>query len=83
MNYYQSKKHKQRYKTKGTTIQSYRKISKQNIKKGPGIEIEGAHFNCTGEMGIDNLGCLNSSHFYFVASLQKKIKNLWRTDAYS
>ena len=45
----------------------------QNTKKNP--EIEGALFNCAGEIGMDDIGCLNSSlslcYFYFVTSLQK------------
>ena len=60
---------------KEATVQSYRKMSKQNTKKSP--ELEGVYFNCTGEIGMDNFGCLNSSlslfYFYFVTSLQKKI----------
>ena len=40
---------------KETTVQSYQKILNQNIKKSLGIE--GALFNCTGEMGMDNFGC--------------------------
>ena len=45
----------------------------KNTKKTP--KIEAALFNCTGEMGTDNFGCLNSSLillcFYFVKNLQK------------
>ena len=50
-------------------------MSNKNNKKSRGIE--GAFFNCMGEMGFDNFGCLNSSFslFYFdlVANLRKKI----------
>ena len=47
----------------------------KNTKKSP--EIKRELFNCTGEMGMDNFGCLNSSLilfcFYFVTNLRKKI----------
>ena len=63
---------------KETTVQSYRKMLKQNTKKRSGIE--GVLFNRTGEMEVDNFVCLNSSlylfYFHFVTNLQ--IKNLWR-----
>ena len=44
---------------KETTVESYRKMSNQNTKKNPRIEV--ALFNCTEEMRMDNFGCLNSS----------------------
>ena len=60
---------------KETTVQRYQKILNQNTRKNPGIEV--ALFNFTGDMGIDNFGCLTSSFsffFYFVImNLQKKI----------
>ena len=61
MNYYRSKKHKRRYKIKKLL---YKAIGNQNTKKSPGIE--GVLFNCTGKMGMDNFGCLNSSLFLFL-----------------
>ena len=46
----------------------------KNTKKSS--EIKRELFNCTGEMGMDNFGCLNSSFilfcFYFVTNLRKK-----------
>ena len=79
VNYYQSKKHKQRFKIKKTILQSYRRMSNQNTKKSSGIKF--AFFNCAGKMGMDNFGCLNSSlslfYFYFATNLRKK--KLWRT----
>ena len=41
----------------------------QNIKKSPGIEFP--IFNCTGDMGMDNFGYLNSSISFM--NLRKKI----------
>ena len=59
---------------KETTVQSYWKISNQNTKKSRGIAF--ALFNCTGEIGMNNFGYLNSSlslfDFYFVMNLRKK-----------
>ena len=52
---------------KETAVQSYRKMSNQNIKKSAGIEDE--LFNCTREMGMDNFGCQNSS----LTNLRKKV----------
>ena len=47
----------------------------QNIKKSPGIQ--SALFNWTGDIGMDNFGCQNSStylcYFYFLTNLQKDI----------
>ena len=63
---------------KETTVQRYQKILNQNTRKNPGIEV--ALFNFTGDMGIDNFGCLTSSFaffFYFVMNLQKE-KIMWR-----
>ena len=51
---------------KETTLQSYRKMSNKNTEKSQ--PIEGALFNWTGEMGMDNIGCLNSS-LYFIPVL--------------
>ena len=51
---------------KETTLQSYRKMSNKNTEKSH--PIEGALFNCRGEMGMDNIGSLNSS-FYFIPLL--------------
>ena len=48
---------------KVTTVQRYQKILNQNTKKNPGIEV--ALFNFTGDMGIDNFGCLTSSFSFF------------------
>ena len=48
---------------KETTVQRYQKILNQNTKKNPGIEV--ALFNFTGDMGIDNSGCLTSSFSFF------------------
>ena len=58
---------------KETTVQSYQKILNQNTKKSPGIK--GTLFNCTGEMGMDNFGCLNSSLslLLFCSKTAKKI----------
>ena len=50
------------------TIQSYRKMSKQNTKKSPGIEF--TFFNCTWKMRMDNFGYLNNS-LYFMSILQR------------
>ena len=64
---------------KETTVQSYWKMSDQNTKKIPGIEV--AFFNRTGEI-MDNFDYLNSSqYFYFVRNPRKK--KLWLTYAYS
>ena len=40
-------------------------MSNQNTKKSSGIDV--ALSNCTGEIGMNNFGCLNSSFslFYF------------------
>ena len=55
---------------KETTVQSYWKMSDQNTKKIPGIEV--AFFNRTGEI-MDNFDYLNSSqYFYFVRNPRKK-----------
>ena len=51
---------------KETTLQSYRKMSNKNTEKSH--PIEGALFNCRGEMGMDNICSLNSS-FYFIPLL--------------
>ena len=51
---------------KETTVQSYQKMSDQNAMKSPGIEF--ALFNCTGEIGMDNFGYLNST-LYFISIL--------------
>ena len=60
---------------KETTVQSYHIMSNINTKENP--EIEGAHFNCIGVMGLDSFGCLNSSfslfYFYLAMNLRKKI----------
>ena len=48
---------------KETTVQRYQKILNQNTKKNPGIEV--ALFNFTGDMGINNFGCLTSSFSFF------------------
>ena len=56
VNFYQSKTTINQ--NKETTVSSYWKMSNQNTKKSPGIEF--ALFNCTGEMGMDNFGYLNS-----------------------
>ena len=50
-------KEPQTLQNKETTVQNYRKMSNQNI----------ALFNCTGEMGMNNFGYLNSS-FYFISN---------------
>ena len=57
---------------KETTIQSFRKMLNQNTKKSAGIEF--ALFDYTGEMGMDNFGCLNSSLslFFFKRICGKK-----------
>ena len=47
------------------TLLNYQKMSNQNTKEKPGIEF--TLFNCTGEMGKDNFGYLNSS-FYFISN---------------
>ena len=68
VNYCQSKNQKQCYNILNKTVE-------QNTKRSPGMK--GALFNCTEEMEIDDLGCLNSSvslfYFYFVANQRKKI----------
>ena len=38
-------------------------MSTQNTKKSPGIEV--ALSNCTGGIGMNNFGCLNSLFFLF------------------
>ena len=50
-------------RNKETTVQRYQKILNQNTKKNPGIEV--ALFNFTGDMGINNFGCLTSSFSFF------------------
>ena len=57
---------------KETTMQSFRKMLNQNTKKSAGIEF--ALFDYTGEMGMDNFGCLNSSLslFFFKRICGKK-----------
>ena len=53
---------------KETTVQSYWKMSDQNTKKIPGIEV--AFFNRAGEI-MDNFHYLNSSqYFYFVCIIK-------------
>ena len=56
------------------TVQSCRKMLNKNAKKSP--EIEGAIFERTGEMEMDNFGHLNSSLylfcFFLVTNLRKK-----------
>ena len=43
-------------------------MSNQNTKKSPGIE--GALFNCTRDMRMDNFGCLNAVvHFLYSISI--------------
>ena len=49
---------------KETTVQSYQKMLNQNTKKSLGIV--DALFNCMGQMGMDNFGCLNSSLSLFL-----------------
>ena len=44
---------------KETAVQSHQKISIENTKKNLGIKV--ALFSCTGELVMDNFGCLNSS----------------------
>ena len=66
---------------KETTLQIYRKMSNQNIKRSPRIRF--ALCRCTREMGMDNFGYLNSS-LYFISVFKGTCKkNLWRTYAYS
>ena len=48
---------------KETTAQSCRKILNKKTKKSPWIE--GALFNCTGEIGLDNFDCMHGSLFFF------------------
>ena len=48
---------------KETTVQSCLEILKENTKKSSGIE--GALFNCKGEMGMDNFACMNGSLYLF------------------
>ena len=56
-------------------MQSYRKISNQNTRKSPAIE--GMLFNCTGELGIDDFGCLNSSlALFLLCNEPAKIKKI-------
>ena len=48
-------------------------MSNQKATNSPGIEV--AFFNSTGDMEIDNVGCLKSLLlflFYFVTNLRKK-----------
>ena len=55
-------------------------MSNQNTKKSPGIE--GALFNCTRDMRMDNFGCLNAVvHFVYSISIlhEPAKKKLWRT----
>ena len=73
-NFYQAKKEPETaLQNEETTIQSYQKMSNQNTKKSPGMEF--ALFDCTGVMGMDNCGCLNSSLslFLFCNEPAKKI----------
>ena len=81
MNYYQSKNHKQRYKIKKSL---HKAVAKCRIKT-PRWAL-GSLFNCTGDMEMDNVGCLNTvAHFLYSISILQKTneKNLWRTYAYS
>ena len=49
---------------KETTVQSYRKMSIQKHQEEP--RHRSCTFNCTGEMGMDNFGCLNCSFALFL-----------------
>ena len=46
---------------KETDVQSYQKMSNQNTKNS--LRIEFVFYNCTEDMGMDNFGYLNSSHY--------------------
>ena len=46
---------------KETDVQSYQKMSNQNTKNS--LRIEFVFYNYTGDMGMDNFGYLNSSHY--------------------
>ena len=78
VNYYQSKNHKQRHQIKKLL---YKAIGKCRIKTPRrAMKIKVALFNCTGQMGMNNFGCLNTSfslfYLYFVTNLQNKKKLL-------
>ena len=62
VNFYKPKDHKQYYKNKEAT--DYRKMSNQNTKKSPGIEVE--FFNCAAVMPMNSFDCL---FFYFISIL--------------
>ena len=61
VNFYKPKDHKQYYKNKEAT--DYRKMSNQNTKESPGIEVE--FFNCAAVMPMNNFDCLTIFLFYF------------------
>ena len=78
VNYYQSKSHKQRHQIKKLL---YKAIGECRIKTPRrAMKIKVALFNCTGQMGMNNFGCLNTSfslfYLYFVTNLQNKKKLL-------
>ena len=52
-------------------MQSYRKMSNRSTNKRSGIGF--ALFNCTGDMGMNNFGYLNSS-FYFISNFERTCK---------
>ena len=64
---------------KETTVQRYQKMSIQNTKKSPGIEV--ALFNCTGDMRMDNSFCLNSSSLFLFCN-EPAGKKVWHTCTY-
>ena len=63
MNYYQSKNRKQRSKIKQLL---YKAIGKCRFKTPRKLRHRSCGFNCTGKMGMDNFGCLNSSFVLFL-----------------
>ena len=72
VNYYQSKNHKQRYKTKELL---YKLSENVNSKHQEELRHRSCAFNCTGEMGMDNSGCLNSSYALFLLCNEPAKKN--------
>ena len=72
MKYYQSKNYKQRFKIKELL---YKTIGKYQFKHQEQPGHRSCTFNCTGEMGMDHCGCLNSSFTLFLLCNEPTKKN--------
>ena len=80
VNSYQSNNHRQRYKIK-KLVQSYQKIQIKTPRRA--FDRVCIFLNYTGEMGMDNFGCLNSSLSLFLFCNKPVKKKLWCTYAHS